>query len=73
MDCNCTDTNTLICDAVTGACTCKIGWSGNNCETGYYCDRKPVRVRGNRRILSTEMKFLKKKIYVYVSKAPSCI
>ena len=34
-----------------------------------YCDRHPVRVRENRRIISTGMDF-SKNVYAYVLKAP---
>lgn len=30
--CTCNVTNTVDCDDVTGACTCKSGWNGTNCD-----------------------------------------
>ncbi|XP_052801434.1 scavenger receptor cysteine-rich type 1 protein M160-like isoform X2 [Mya arenaria] len=31
-NCTCDETNTVVCDAVTGQCICKNGWIGVNCN-----------------------------------------
>ena len=37
-DCTCVQNNTLTCEPETGACLCRDGWTGTNCDGGRYID-----------------------------------
>jgi len=53
--CTCITANTNTCVPADGSCTCKSGWTGNNCETDINeCDIGTANCPGNSQCINND-------------------